>query len=532
MQAVFPMIDPGVFASGTEWLGLAAKLGKGLFWGLYGTVLALICVYGFHRYLLIYLFYRHRHKVPKPLGQFGDLPHVTVQLPVYNERYVVRRLIQQACQMNYPAGKLEIQVLDDSTDETSEICRKMVDRMREQGHDIVYLHRDNRVGYKAGALEEGLRDAKGEFILIFDADFLPPPDILNNTIHYFTDPKVGMVQTRWEHINREYSLLTRGQAIYLDSHFAVEHTARNRSGRFMNFNGTAGIWRRRAIQRAGGWQHDTLTEDLDLSFRAQLIGWKFVYLPDLTSPAELPVEMNAFKHQQHRWTKGGIQTAKKLLPRILRSSIPWYVKVEAFFQLTGSTAYLYTFLLSLLIFPAFFAQADTFDIAKRGLSVLDVSLFVLATCAAASFFMVGQREAKRPNWFGQILYLPILMAIGIGVTLINSKGIIEALLGKESGFNRTPKFGVTGRREDFRKRNKYKNRLDWLPILEIMMGVYFTVMIAVTWDRQTIFSLPFCTLFMSGYYYVGLSSLLQTLRRAPAAEGAPATPVPASESSV
>jgi len=367
--------------------------------------------------------------------------------------------------------------------------------------------------------------------LVFDADFLPPRDILHRTIHYFTDPKVGMVQTRWEHINRDFSLLTRGQAIYLDSHFVVEHTARNRSGRFMNFNGTAGIWRRRAIERAGGWEHDTLTEDLDLSFRAQLIGWEFVYLPDLASPAELPVEMNSFKHQQHRWTKGGIQTARKLLPRILRSACPWYVKVEAFFQLTGSSVYLYTFVLSLLIFPAFFVQTREFDISARGLSLLDVSLFLLATCAAATFFMVGQREARRPHWLAQLFYLPILMALGIGVALINSKGVIEALLGRQSGFNRTPKFGITGQRGRFWKRNKYKGRLDWLPILEIMMGVYFSVMIAVTWDRQTVFSLPFCALFMCGYYYVGIVSLLQSLR-APSAAPAPATPVPARESTL
>ncbi|MFQ6047827.1 MAG: cellulose synthase family protein, partial [Phycisphaerae bacterium] len=267
----------------------------------YLAVAAVICLYGFHRWQLVYLYYRYRRNAPRLRACFVELPAVTVQLPMYNERYVARRIIKQACQIDYPRDRLQIQVLDDSTDQTTEIARRTVEQMRAAGHNVVYIHRDNRSGYKAGALEHGLKTATGEFVCIFDADFVPPRDILRRSIDYFTDPKVGMVQARWDHINRDHSLLTKTQAILLDGHFMIEHTARNRSGRFMSFNGTAGIWRKRCIIDAGGWQHDTLTEDLDLSYRAQLRGWRFVFLPELISPAELPPEMNAFKAQQYRW---------------------------------------------------------------------------------------------------------------------------------------------------------------------------------------------------------------------------------------
>ncbi|MGQ0506888.1 MAG: cellulose synthase family protein, partial [Myxococcaceae bacterium] len=320
-----------------------------LFLGVYFGVLFVLAVYGSHRYRMAYLYYRHKYKLPTPKGTLAQLPRVTIQLPIFNEMYVVERLVDSVCKIEYPSELLEIQVLDDSTDETCGIARAVVERNRRLGHNVVYIHRENRQGFKAGALENGLKLAQGEFVAVFDADFVPSPDFLKRTVPFFSDDKIGMVQVRWGHLNREYSILTQAQSIFLDGHFIIEHTARNRSGAFFNFNGTAGIWRRSTINDAGGWQHDTLTEDLDLSYRAQLKGWQFVFLPDVVSPAEVPVDMNAFKSQQHRWAKGSIQTARKLLPTILRSNLPTAVKREAFFHLTNNLAYLLMVLLSLLM---------------------------------------------------------------------------------------------------------------------------------------------------------------------------------------
>src|SRR5215467_13807198 len=271
----------------------------------YFIVLILLSGYGVHRYILVYLYYKHRDKrTSEPAAEFQELPRVTVQLPIFNEQYVVERLVEAVCKLDYPREKLDIQLLDDSTDETVEVARGLVERYATLGNPVTYHHRDNRSGFKAGALAEGLKTAKGEFIAIFDADFVPSPDFLLKCIHHFKDPKIGMVQTRWTHINRNYSFLTEVEAILLDGHFVLEHSGRARHGVFFNFNGTAGIWRRRAIDEAGGWQHDTLTEDTDLSYRAQLKGWKFIYRQDIECPAELPVEMTAFKTQQARWAKG------------------------------------------------------------------------------------------------------------------------------------------------------------------------------------------------------------------------------------
>jgi cellulose synthase/poly-beta-1,6-N-acetylglucosamine synthase-like glycosyltransferase len=270
----------------------------------YFFVLVILAVYGWHRYYLVYLYLKNKHRLPVPAGTLDQLPPVTIQLPIYNEMYVADRLIDAVCLIDYPRELLEIQVLDDSTDETRIVAERAVRRNAANGVDITYLHRADRGGYKAGALDAGLKVAKGEFIAIFDADFIPTVDFLRRTISFFSDPKVALIQARWGHINEDYSLLTKIQSILLDAHFVLEHGGRNRSGLFFNFNGTAGIWRRTAITDAGGWQHDTLTEDLDLSYRAQLRGWNFIFLPDLIAPAEVPVEMNAFKSQQHRWAKG------------------------------------------------------------------------------------------------------------------------------------------------------------------------------------------------------------------------------------
>src|SRR5438046_6270078 len=321
----------------------------------YFIVLILLASYGLHRYTLVYLYYKKRkNRTTEPTEIFADLPRVTVQLPIFNEQFVVDRLLQAVCRLNYPREKLDIQLLDDSTDETVDVARGLVEHYTAQGYPITYHHRRNRSGYKAGALHEGLRTAQGEFVVIFDADFVPPTDFLLRTIHHFTDPKIGMVQTRWTHINRNYSFLTEVEAILLDGHFVLEHSGRACSDVFFNFNGTAGIWRRRAIEEAGGWQHDKLTEDTDLSYRAQLKGWKFVYLQDIECPAELPIEMTAFKTQQARWAKGLIQTGKKILPKVFRSYVPWREKFEACYHLPANISYpliivLCTLLLSAMI---------------------------------------------------------------------------------------------------------------------------------------------------------------------------------------
>ncbi|MBN1342199.1 MAG: glycosyltransferase family 2 protein [Phycisphaerae bacterium] len=488
---------------------LAAGTLHDVFLVVYLVVLALVCVYALHRYQLVHLYYKHRKNTPKLAACFRDLPRVTVQLPMYNEQYVARRVIETTCEIDYPREKIEIQVLDDSTDDTVTIARETVERMRAAGHDVVYIHRDNREGFKAGALEEGLRIAKGEFVCIFDADFIPPPSILRETIDYFTDPKVGMVQARWDHINREHSLLTKTQAILLDGHFVIEHAARNRSGRFMSFNGTAGLWRKTCIADAGGWEHDTLTEDLDLSYRAQMKGWRFLFLPDLVSPAELPPEMQSFKQQQHRWAKGGAQTCKKLLPKILRSRLPLKIKTEAFFHLTSCTVYLYIVALTMMLYPAMKLRLSLFEEHEvLSNSLFGLSLFIIATCSPSAFYMCSQREIFR-TWADKIKYLPFLMSVGIGISLNNARAAIEGFFGKPGEFVRTPKYGVDTA-EDGRWRGRAKTfryRVKLQPYLELAIGVYLVwCVIMALRDPGTICGAPFLVLFASGYLYVSLST--------------------------
>src|SRR5258705_8371276 len=317
----------------------------------YFIVLIILAVYGLHRYWLVYDYYKYRKNVPGPPPEVTEWPRVTVQLPIFNDRYVIERLVEAVSRFDYSYELLDVQVLDDSTDETREIARACVERHAAQGLPISYIHRSNREGYKAGALENGLKTARGEFVAIFDADFIPESDFLRRTVPYFQDPAIGMAQTRWTYLNRDYSLLTEVETILLDGHFVVEHGARSRRGTFFNFNGTAGVWRRAAIDSAGGWEHDTLTEDTDLSYRAQLKGWKFLYLPNIECASELPVDMNGFKAQQARWAKGLMQTAKQILPQVFRSDAPWHVKAEAFFHLTANISYPLMVLLSTMLLP-------------------------------------------------------------------------------------------------------------------------------------------------------------------------------------
>ncbi len=475
----------------------------------YLAVLTIICIYGAHRYFLVLLYYGVRRQRSEPAGRFDVLPRVTIQLPMYRELYVARRIIERTCEIDYPADRLQIQVLDDSTDETQEIARDTVERMRAAGHDIMYLHRENRVGYKAGALEEGTQHASGEFIAIFDADFLPPPNILRETIHYFTDERVGMVQSRWDHLNRDVSLLTEAQAIFLDGHFVVEHTARNRTGRFMSFNGTGGIWRKSAIADAGGWQHDTLTEDLDLSYRAQLRGWKFVFLPNLTSPAELPPEMNAFKAQQHRWTKGGVQTCLKMLPQVLRSDVNWRVKLEAFFHLTSGVVYVLVVLLSLLLGPTLVAKLTLEQPQPGWVLWYEMLLFVIGFGATTVFYIVSQHELLR-GWWRALCFVPALMAVGIGIAFNNALAALDGFFGQTGEFVRTPKFGDAAKAGGaWRQRlgGGFGIRTNWKVWAELTMGLYLTgcavaLFFFENWFQRVSMALPFLLIFIGGYFYV------------------------------
>ncbi len=477
-----------------------------IFLGVYFSLLCVLGVYGSHRYRMAFLYYRHKFKLPTPKGALESLPKVTIQLPIFNEMYVVERLVDSVCRIDYPRELLEIQVLDDSTDETCAIARACVERQRQKGHDIVYIHRTNRQGFKAGALENGLKLAKGQFVAVFDADFVPSPDFLMRTVPFFSDEKVGMVQVRWGHLNREFSLLTQAQSIFLDGHFIIEHTARNRSGCFFNFNGTAGIWRRDTISDAGGWQHDTLTEDLDLSYRAQLKGWQFVFLPEVISPAEVPVDMNAFKSQQHRWAKGSIQTAKKLLPTILKSDLPLAVKREAFFHLTNNMAYLLMVLLSVLM-PI--SMVVRFQHGLYGTLFLDLPFFLTATASVCFFYVAAQRERGAKGW-ERVKYLPFLMSLGIGLAISNAKAVAEALLNQQSGFARTPKTGAEGKKTVAVKK-AYRGSKSLLPLVELLFAAYFTGALWFAIDARIYTSVPFIVLFLAGFLYVGSSSLLQGL---------------------
>jgi cellulose synthase/poly-beta-1,6-N-acetylglucosamine synthase-like glycosyltransferase len=485
---------------------------------IYVAILAIVALYGFHRYVLVYLYIKHRHNLHVPRFKYNeaDLPTITVQLPMFNEDMVAERVIRATCEINYPKDKLEIQVLDDSTDHSADMARLECEAWAAKGVNIKYIHRPNREGFKAGALQEGLKIASGKFIAIFDADFVPPTDILRNVVDHFSDDKIGMVQVRWDHLNRDASLLTKSQAIFLDGHFVIEHTARNRSGRFMHFNGTAGVWRRETIAEAGGWQHDTLTEDLDLSYRAQLKGWQFVYLPHYVAPAELPPEMVAFKQQAHRWTKGSMQTAIKLLPRILRNrNLPWSIKSEAFFHLTCTIVYPLMVLMTVMMYPTFILDASPLKHQLLGNWLFGASLFVLATCSASTFFVYAQRElfGAMAGW-RTLLHLPFIMALGVGICLNNTKAVFEAIISmiqrKPAEFVRTPKYGVTGKHRGvvLREAPRFNFSKLSLPIVEIAFGLYMTcfVLISVVY-RFVPSAIPFLLIFAGGYLYVGFSTV-------------------------
>ena len=472
----------------------------------YFVVMVILATYGLHRYTLVWMYYKNRkNHASEPASKFEELPRVTIQLPIFNEQFVVDRLVDAICKIDYPKDKLDIQVLDDSTDETTQVAQAVVERYAALGHPITFIHRTNREGFKAGALQNGMNTSKGEFIAIFDADFVPPEDWLLRVVHHFADPTTGMVQTRWTHLNRNYSFLTEVEAILLDGHFILEHGGRSRGNVFFNFNGTAGMWRRKAIEEAGGWQHDTLTEDTDLSYRAQVKGWKFKYLQDIECPAELPIEMTAFKTQQARWAKGLIQTGKKILPMLFRSDVPLRVKVEAWYHLSANISYPLMIVLSTLLMPAMIIRSFG---GWFQMLLIDLPLFMASTFSISSFYLVSQKELFPRKWPRTFLYLPFLMSLGIGLTLTNTRAVLEALFGIKSAFKRTPKYRVQSK-SDRALGQKYRRRLGLVPWLELLVGCYFALMCWYAYSSENYWTLPFLALFVLGYWYTGLMSLLQ-----------------------
>jgi cellulose synthase/poly-beta-1,6-N-acetylglucosamine synthase-like glycosyltransferase len=464
----------------------------------YLGVLAALAVYGAHRLYLTVRCWTTRGTTwaaPPPLPP--ELPVVTVQLPLFNELYVAERLIDAVAALDWPRDRLQIQVLDDSTDETARLCRARVEALVARGFDAQHLHRRDRRGFKAGALGEGLVHARGELVLILDADFVPPPDLLRRMVGHFADPQMAMVQARWEHLNRDYSALTRVQALLLDGHFAIEQEVRCRTGRFFNFNGTAGLWRRFAIDDAGGWNSDTLTEDLDLSYLALLRGWRFHYLVGTTAPAELPVHMNGFKGQQFRWAKGGVQVARKLMGPLMRAELPLRVKLEAFFHLTQNVPYVLTLLLALLAVPGLVLAGAQHP------SWLDLPLMLGTGGVLAAYCLTATRG--RSPWV-LVYELPLLIAVTAGISVSQSRAVIEGALGLESEFVRTPKHGVVARGQAWAGK-RYRGARTLIPIAELALAANFAAAVAVTAATGAWSVLPIAAMFAFGFGYVGVRSL-------------------------
>lgn len=475
----------------------------------YFGILFILSIYGVHRFETVWRYMKHGRKLPQtPSKRYDKLPKVTIQLPLYNERFVVERLLEETSKIEYPRELLQIQVLDDSTDETHPYTERLCNEYRAAGLPIEYRHRTNRHGFKAGALQEGLETATGELIAIFDADFVPPRDFLERTVHFFADPEVGVVQTRWSYLNKEYSILTQVEAMLLDGHFVLEHGARCGSGLFFNFNGTAGVLRRKMIDDAGGWQHETLTEDSDLSYRAQLNGWRFVYIPGLECPSELPVETYGFQVQQARWAKGLTQVAKKLLPRIFKADLPLRVKVEAFMHLTPNISYPLMIVVSMLLLPVMIVR---FYMGVFQMFLIDLPLIIASFWSISAFYLYAQRELYPKTWWKSIAFMPMLMAAGVALTVSNSKGVMEALFGIQSAFARTAKYAVGTQKVKIQP-TAYRRRSGWLPYIELAIGTYFIGMIDFAIETYNFFAIPFLLLFVCGYYWAGFSTLYEEYR--------------------
>jgi len=474
---------------------------------LHLIVWSLLAAYGIHRLTLLRL-YRRARAAPRPAPP-ADWPLVTVQLPVFNERYVAERLLEAAAALEYPRNRIEIQVLDDSTDSTSALVAARVDALRARGLDVVHLRRSSRAGFKAGALQEGLLRAKGDLVAVFDADFVPGPGFLRDLVPYLDDPEVGMVQARWRHLNQDYSMLAQAQAISLDGHFVIEHAARMTGARFFNFNGTAGILRKQCILDAGGWQWDTITEDLDLSYRAQLRGWRFVFAPQVGCPGELPVEMNAFKAQQYRWVRGSVQVARKTLPSVWRAALPLSVKLEATFHLTYNVAYVLLLVVSAITYPVVMARIEARSLL---FTIVDTALFLSASIPALLYFAVAQR-ATRPDWRKQLRFIPFVLTLGFGLAVNNTRAVLTGLARTHGDFQRTPKFRIV-RRGDAWQGKRYRAPVSLWAAVEIALGLYIAWAMLSLANARMFAPLPFLVLYLVGFLYVGLLSLIHGARRA------------------
>ncbi|NCS87892.1 MAG: glycosyl transferase family 2 [Ignavibacteria bacterium CG2_30_36_16] len=474
----------------------------------YFLSLSILFVFGSHGFIMIYYHRKYKNVKNKQNEKFEPTEFVTIQLPLYNELYVVERIIDTTCEIEYPKDKFEIQVLDDSTDETVNIVAGIVEKKQAEGFNIYHIRRDSRKGFKAGALREGLKSAKGVFIAIFDADFIPKKDFLKKTLSFFTDDKVGMVQTRWEHLNGDYSILTKAQALALDGHFVIEQSVRNKAGFFINFNGTGGVWRKSCILDAGNWQDDTLTEDLDLSYRAQLNGWRFVFLKDFTSPAELPSEINALKNQQFRWTKGAIETAKKILPLVWKSRVPLRIKLQATFHLTNNLVFPFILLSAILNVPLIFIKNSGSHEAYFAL----LSMFVLAFVSSFLFYMYAQKDI-RSDWRKKIVLFPLFMAGSMGFAVNNSRAVIEGLLNRKSEFVRTPKFNVETEKDSWKGKRYTSRKLGFSTIVELVMAIYCLVGIAASIYFLEIAALPFQLMFFIGFAFVSFTSIKHALQK-------------------
>lgn len=475
--------------------------------GAYVISLSILSLFGSHGFVMIYYYFKNRDKRPNGMERLDQPPVVTIQLPIFNELYVIERLIDAVCELDYPRDRMEIQVLDDSTDETVDVVAAAVERKRAEGFDIVQVRRPSRQGFKAGALRYGLEEAKGEYIAIFDADFVPRPDFLQSTLRHFVHDHIGMVQTRWEHLNNEFSLLTRAQGIALDGHFVIEQQVRNKSGFFINFNGTAGVWRRSCIIDAGNWQDDTLTEDLDLSYRAQLKGWQFIYLNDVTSPAELPSEINALKSQQFRWTKGAIETAKKILPRVWKAKLPLRVKLQCTIHLTNNLVFPFILLTGILNVPLIFIKQK----GNHETFFAFMSVFVLAFISSFLFYLYSQKDVYK-DWKKRIFLFPLFMSGSMGFSVNNSRAVIEGLFNRKSAFVRTPKFRIeTGK--DTWKDKKYRAhaKLTMSVVIELLLAAYCLVGVIASLYFLEIAALPFQLLFFLGFGLVGALSIRHSL---------------------
>ncbi len=496
---MFPLDPASLLAAPADWAAVS----------LYFLVMAALSVHGAHRMHLIRLFRRLRDRPSPEPPTPEDWPRVTVQLPVYNERFVVEGLLEAVCRLDYPREKLEIQVLDDSTDETARVARHAVLRLAAAGHPIQYLHRTRRTGYKAGALQAGLQCANGEMVALFDADFSPAPDFLRRTVPHFADPRVGCVQARWEYRNREQSLLTRIQGMLLDAHFVIEQVARSRSGLFFNFNGTAGVLRREAIEDVGGWPHDTLTEDTDLSYRAQLAGWRFVYLPEVAVESELPADMASFQTQQARWAKGLVQTGLSLLPRILRARLPWRVKAEALLHFGANASYPLMALLAVAIVPAAVVRSQQM---APWMLALDAPIFLATFGSLAAYYLIPRAALRGGLALRDVVLFPATLACGIGLIWSNSRAVVEALAAMQTPFERTAKLSECSERARL-ARALYGARLGWVPWANLAaagamaLGLFELLEIAA-WP-----SAPFVSLFVAGFGYTGAVSIMQSLER-------------------